>query len=466
MTLGATGLLLALLRMHASLFESMPAVVASAWVCAAMVSAVMALLQYFGQAQQLSPWVPGSPVGNAYAALRQRNQFATLTLIGQIALLTGVSQGERWRYAIPAMLLLAAGNAASASRTGALGLVLLCLAPLAWPSLRRRRVALCLLAGVGGYMLSAAVLPAMLAQWQGVIATTVFDRITASSGCGSRTVLWSNVVDLVALKPWLGWGWGELDYAHYATLYPGRRFCDILDNAHLLPLHIAVELGVPAALLVTVALMGLVVANAPWRELRPHRQMAWMVLAVILLHSLLEYPLWYGPFCLAVAASVAVLCQSKGSAQQARRSDWEGKALSTAAAALVGVALFAGWDYWRVSQVYLPPQERSPAYRDDPLSKARNSWLFGDQVAFAELTTTQLTRHNASHIADLARRLIHYSPEPRVIRALIDSLTLLGRDDEALVHLARFRAAFPAEYAEWRANRRVQPLLLAPSIQR
>ena len=48
-----------------------------------------------------------------------------------------------------------------------------------------------------------------------------------------------------ASSPWLGWGWGELDYAHYATLYDGPRFCDILDNAHNLPLHLAVELGIP-----------------------------------------------------------------------------------------------------------------------------------------------------------------------------------------------------------------------------
>ena len=52
---------------------------------------------------------------------------------------------------------------------------------------------------------------------------------------------------LIAQKPWLGWGWGELDYAHFITLYPGARFCDILDNAHNLPLHLAVELGVPLA---------------------------------------------------------------------------------------------------------------------------------------------------------------------------------------------------------------------------
>ena len=462
MTLGATGLLLALLRADAALLESMPLVVTSAWVWAALISAVMALLQYFGLAAQLSPWVPGSPVGHAYAALRQRNQFATLTLIGLIALLAGVNQGVRWRYLMPAVLLLAAGNAISASRTGALGLVLLCLAPAVWPSLRSRRVALFLGLGVGGYMLAAAVLPALLVQWHGVEAPTVFGRIAASPGCGSRTILWSNVAHLIAQKPWLGWGWGELDYAHYATLYPGPRFCDILDNAHLLPLHIAVELGVPAAVVATLALTGLVIAYAPWRESRPHRQMAWMVLAVILLHSLVEYPLWYGPFCLAVAASLVLLCKSPGGGLQARWPTSVGMALCITAVVLLASTLFAAWDYWRVSQTYLPYEARSPAYRADPLSRVRGSWLFRDQADFAELTTTQLTRHNAAHVAALARRLAHYSPEPRVIQPLVESLTLLGRDDEALVHLARFRAAFPQEYARWKDAHGAQAPALKP----
>ncbi len=34
--------------------------------------------------------------------------------------------------------------------------------------------------------------------------------------------------------------------------------------------------------------------------------MAWGVLAIILLHSLLEYPLWYGPFQMALCQCVGL----------------------------------------------------------------------------------------------------------------------------------------------------------------
>lgn len=462
-TLGVTGLLLALIRADASLRENMSQVIASAWVWAALASAVMGLVQYFGLAGHVSPWVPLSPAGHAYGALRQRNQFATLTLIGLIALLPAVRQGAPWRHVLPAVLILVAGNAISASRTGALGLVLLCAVPFVWPRYRQRRVVFCLLVGLAGYGAAAAVMPVLLSQWQGAQAFTVFDRIAAGQGCGSRTVLWANVVHLITLKPWLGWGWGELDYAHYATLYPGPRFCDILDNAHMLPLHLAVELGVPAAVLALLALSRLVMANAPWRETQPFRQMAWMVLAVIFLHSLVEYPLWYGPFCLAAAASVAVLCATSGARLPSRWTGAVALALGGAAIALTGAALLVGWDYWRVSQIYLPYEARSPAYRQDPLASARRTWFFREQSDFAELTTTMLTKDNAAQVAILARRLLHYSPEPRVIKPLVESLTLSGQDQEVLMHLARFRAAFPDEYAAWRIDQGIAAPSPAPA---
>jgi len=52
----------------------------------------------------------------------------------------------------------------------------------------------------------------------------------------------------------------------------------------------------------------------------------------------------------------------------------------------------------------------------------------------------------------LAARLVHYSPEPRVIEALIDSATLLGLRDEAALNARRYRAAYPQEYDRWRGR--------------
>ncbi|MBK7313066.1 MAG: O-antigen ligase C-terminal domain-containing protein [Burkholderiales bacterium] len=44
-----------------------------------------------------------------------------------------------------------------------------------------------------------------------------------------------------------------------------------------------------------------------------------------------------------------------------------------------------------------------------------------------------------------------FSSRPRVIEKLIESATLLGRDDHAAYYLQRYKAAFPDAYARWTA---------------
>ena len=51
-----------------------------------------------------------------------------------------------------------------------------------------------------------------------------------------------------------------------------------------------------------------------------------------------------------------------------------------------------------------------------------------------------------------ALRLLHYSPEPLVIRRAIESAIYLGHDDIAKAHMARYRVAFPREWDEWRTK--------------
>ncbi|MEO7809660.1 MAG: Wzy polymerase domain-containing protein [Ramlibacter sp.] len=425
-------------------------VLAASWLAAACISSVIALLQYFGIASHFAPLMSGTSIGEAFGNLRQRNQFASLTGIGVAALLWWAPRLDR-RVAVAAMVLLATANAASASRTGLLELVMLAAFAAAWPSPHRMKNLSLWLAGAVAYLAAALLLPLALEASTGVLPDTVWGRITRGDGCSSRAVLWSNVLHLTRQVPWLGWGWGELDFAHYMTLYSGDRFCDILDNAHNLPLHLAVELGVPAALLACGALLWAVVRARPWRETDAARQMAWGVLAVILLHSMLEYPLWYGPFQIAFLASLGLVWPAMRRASHARPS-----APTTGARARAGVALallaaigYAGWDYHRISQIYLPAEARSAHYRDDTLQKINGSWLFSNQVDFAELTITPLSRENAQWTFDTGLALLHFSPEPRVIEKVIESAVMLGRDDVAQAQLARFRAAFPAEHARW-----------------
>ncbi len=428
------------------------------WLAAGLISCVLGLLQYTGHAAPLAPWVNWAPPGEAFANLRQRNQFASLTNIALAALLawrvlprSGAQASRGADLALAAALaLLAVGNAASSSRTGLLQLLCICVAVLVWR--RDRRAALWLVWTLACYAIGVLGLPWLIGLDPALHG--MFSRLRAGdSACASRLTLWSNVLDLIAQRPWRGWGWGELDYAHYMTLYDGPRFCDILDNAHSLPLQLAVELGLPVAVLACVGVLGWAVARRPWRETDPLRQMAWLVLGVIVLHSLLEYPLWYGPFQLACGLSLGLLWRAAPAAPT-RGATRPGRAMGPVllAAALFAASAYAAWDYRRISQIYLPPDVRLPQYRDATLDKLQASWLLQRQVRFAELSVTRVTPQNAARVHALATELLHFSPEARVVEKLLDSAQLLGLHDEVQRHRVRFEAAFPAPYAQWAAR--------------
>jgi hypothetical protein len=180
--------------------------------------------------------------------------------------------------------------------------------------------------------------------------------------------------------------------------------------------------------------------------------MAWCLLAVLLLHSLLEHPLWYGPFQLVAVVCIWVLWLTQPGRVAVQPGNSRVAQLSVVGllvGAVVAATGYAVWDYHRISQIYLPPSQRASAYRVDTFRKVSPSWLFQKQVQFALLTITPLEPSNAAQLNELAKLSLHFSPEARVVQKLIESAIMLERDDEASFYLQRFQAAFPAEHQAW-----------------
>lgn len=445
--------------------QAMVRTVALAWAAAACLSALIGLAQYFGATAWAGVWLNHTEPGQAFGNLRQRNQLATLLTMGLAALLWWAARcaaGTRLVLLLAAALL-SAGNAASSSRTGLLQLGLIALLTWLWQRQPPRTspaqprftlVHQVLLCAVLSYAVATLALP--LLAGLDPFGSGAWARLRAGDPpCSSRLTLWGNVLHLIGMKPWLGWGWGELDYAHFITLYPGTRFCDILDNAHNLPLHLAVELGVPLALLACGAVAALVWRARPWRERDASRQLAWAVLAVVGLHSLLEYPLWYGPFQLAALLALWLLRSRQPMKTPQGYKHIKPLALySYGLAAIISIVLMvhAVWHYQLASQIYLPPQERLAAYREDTLAKISHVAWFQDQVRFADLTTTELTAENAATVHALALDMLHFSPEAQVVEAVLDSARLLGQSEAVDYFSLRYQAAFPKAYAVWAAK--------------
>lgn len=421
--------------------------VARAWTVAALVSSIMGLIQYFGAAEIFSPWLHVAALGEANANLRQRNQLATLLAIGMLAVLWWQAHGLKTRHALWMLALLAIGNAATSSRTGLLHMLLVCGLVTFWawrgqPQAPKLSIGL-VFGAFTVYLLANWALPRGLSLLSGQSVIDALSRMGHDEGCGSRRVLWGNVLQLMGQKPWTGWGWNELKYAHYITPFSGgpeNRFCAILGNAHNLPLHLAVTLGIPVTAGLGLALLALLVKARPWMSQWPTPQLAWSVLAVIGLHSLLEFPLWYGPFQMAVLlCGLLLLAPATGIKADAERSR------QLAGGLILAIVCLVGADYARARQIYMPAAERWPLWREDPLGAARSSWFFQRSATFAELTLTRVTPENAPSVLATSLDMLHYSPEPVVVRQLIQSARMLGRQDLVDLHTTQCRAAFASD---------------------
>ncbi len=228
----------------------------------------------------------------------------------------------------------------------------------------------------------------------------------------------------------MGSGWGSLDYAHYITLFPGERFCTLLDNAHNLPLHLAVELGLPVALVLCGVAVWALWRAQPWREVDPARQLAWGMLAVVGIRSLLEFPavVRAGSMDHGAGAGVVAGAAVGGGARRGARGR-AGTALDARAGAAAqaggaggagaggGAVAGRGGDtssaqYLRLAQVFVPPAQRAGASTETVLAQVAGTRLFADQVDFVVLTTTPVTPATAWRIYPLAQQVLHSRQSP------------------------------------------------------
>ena len=446
-----------------------------AWLLAALISSALALLQYLDMARELTPWVNQPRTGDAFANLRQRNQFASLTSIGLVALLGLVATARSISKLHLAMMwcalaLLSAGLACSVSRTGAVQWLMVVALVLVWTWKDRKNVHPVLMQiAIGAPLLVilwSLVLPWVALQLNGVMGASLLMRVTGQTqdyaACGGRRVLWSNALQMLTQHPWQGWGLGETDFAHYSTDYQTERFCDLLDNAHNFPLHMALELGLPFALASCMFAALWVFKRINLRNVTNAQRIAFALLLVVGLHSMLEYPLWYGPFQMTLGLALGLWSASarsnvnsnanlKPNPSPITRQAETGPSNSISqqlfpmliSCVLFLACLYAAWDYNRVAQIYRQPDKRDAAYRDNPMQAASQSWLFKNQVDFARLMTQSITQENAQVTYDLAMRVLHYSPEPRVVERAVECLRLLGKDLEAEMLASRIPIITP-----------------------
>lgn len=379
--------------------------------------------------------------------MRQPNHLATALLCAMVMTAWLWQAGRlRAQWAIASLFTMVLAVALSASRTGALSLGVLLLWAVIDRSLpRTARWALALTPLV--YIVCWASL-AEYAEWQQAHFYGAERLQSQTDISSSRFAIWRNALTLVAQNPWAGVGWGNFNFAWTFTPFPDRPVA-FFDHTHNLPLQLAVEIGLPATALV-LGLFGWALwrARGAWRVAgdkpgHPARA-AFVMLVVLGVHSLLEYPLWYAYFLLPAAWTLGVFLGSAPAKEPATdlnapaspaiatMAQWPTILLRMAGALMMLGAAYAAWDHRRVEVIFAPPAGAGPLA--ERIAAGRESVLFGHHADYAAVTNEPKDQALGSF-----RRPLHHLVDVRLLIAYIEALKANGRDAEALYAAQRLR---------------------------
>jgi len=394
-------------------------------------------------------------VGRAVGNLRQPNHLGTLLLWALIALVALSSLGKLRNgvtWALGLLLLLAV--VLTGSRTGLLGVAVLA----AWGVLdrrlpRRNRMALMTAP------LWLAALWVAIAAWAHVTGHAFGSEGRLSWGHGdissSRFAIWSNALSMIGNDPWTGVGFGEFNAAWTLTAFPDRPIA-FFDHTHNLPLQLLVEMGLPlGALVIALLLVALIQAGRrAWGcdgDEGVVRRAAFMVVLMIGVHSMLEYPLWYSYFLLPTAFALGyalsrapALRRTPDSGPGVFRSSLSAapesprRTLAFAGLAMTLGAAAAVLDYWRVVVIYDPPEDAAPL--EQRIERGQRSPLFGHHADYAAATAFGEPKAPLSPSQQLAfRRAPHQLLDVRLMIAWSQALAAQGELDKARWLAARIR---------------------------
>lgn len=358
----------------------------AAWAAAGMLNAAIAAIQVFSPGWADGSWIANSSIpGRAVGNLRQPNHLSSLLMWAAIG---GIGLVEMRRLTVRAgavfLSVTVFAIVLTASRTGLVGVLLLAV----WALVDRR------LTVATRRMLFASPLIyasgwASMAAWSRVAHATFGgeQRLAEADLSASRFAIWSDTLSLIREQPWTGVGFGEFNFAWTLSVMP-RRPTAFFDHTHNLPLQLAVELGIPVALLV----LGLLIAGL-WRGIVRARsdnadaslaaRCGLAMLVLIGVHSLLEYPLWYSYFLLPTAFVFGLVAGTPERPVD-RPSPAGRRALALGSAALVLGTAAAVADFWRVVAIFSVSAGGPPL--QERIERGRASVLFAHHAAYAQAT--------------------------------------------------------------------------------
>lgn len=416
---------------------------------AGVLSLLVGLVQVF-----MPGWADGNLIarsgiaGRAVGNMRQPNHLASLLMWACVAAVYLADRGRfkalGGAFVLPLLLFgLVFAVVLSASRTGVIGVLILA----CWGALDRKLGRASKLALMAAPLL-LALSWVLLAVWAtlGAHALGAESRLAEGAGSPSRLAIIANAWALLKANPWMGLGWGEFNLAWTMTPFPDRPIA-FFDHTHNIVMQLAVELGLPLSLLILGLLtyslwrafalsraangVGADVGNDVGADVGDAvaRRCAFMLVLMIGLHSLLEYPLWYAYFLLPTAFAFGLALGSDK--DETASSSAQGWAL--AGALMLAASAFTAWNYLQVVDIYAPSANAQPLLQR--IAKGQASTLFSTQANYA--AATSLPPGPAALAA--AQSTAHNLIDARLLVAWAKSLQASGDVDKARYVVQRLR---------------------------
>lgn len=312
-----------------------------AWflIAGGLVNGLIGLIQHYSLSGPFDFLVARKDGPVIYGNLGQANHYAASISLALAS--TAYLYGRRALHATLAaacatlflVVLALAGSRSSWLYLGAFVAVALLLHRLRHDEVSRR-IAVLTLWLLPGFIVAQwlVTLPPLVPAAGSAMATSGQRLFEVASGIGTRLQLWGEAWRMFLAAPVLGAGFGQFAWHHFAYQAAGGALTTprVFNHAHNIVLQLMAETGaVGAAVVVSAAAVWL----ADLRRAKLEVEHGWLLalLAVLGIHSLLEYPLWYAYFL-----GVAALLLGLG-AQRAFPVRFAGPAR-----ALVGLALLAG----------------------------------------------------------------------------------------------------------------------------
>jgi hypothetical protein len=421
-----------------------------------LVAAAAAIMQWLGIADTV-PWIFPRLGGAIQANVGQSNHHAHHCFLAIASLFH--LRGRAWLSRPLFWLLLAAigFSAVLGSSRSVFLYAFVVLGTVLWARSKNGR------GPVAGLLVDAALLVPLL------VALSLFGTWAVSAGFGSEfhtsgSRLFEQVsgssARLAILRtgwaaflesPWLGQGAGNYTWASFvaATAHEAGAQFMVSEHAHNLALNLLVEFGVPVtvAVLAALAAWALAFLRQPWQ---PEHWWCAVVLGIVAVHSLLEYPLWYSYFLGPTALLLGAAGAGRGLVLAGRRTF-----LYVVFVALAGGVILAGLraDYAAIEAATYRPfaghPDREEAWRMSMLRLLRlhQESLLSPWVLRAFNVMAEPSEHLAADRADLCQLGLHLTPARVLVTRCAIHHAIAGRDVEARRLTIAALRAFPEDGA-------------------